>query len=196
MNKHSWRLDNFSNSEAQAKISDLIVFLKQVRSIFFIGSPPAELVLSLIKEVIHFGISYFGSEFQDIQVRNPELKFINPKEKFLTMDGYKEIDTGMTRSVSFSKEKPRIFIDNEALQEFLTNFLQDLIDVEDIFLKEKSVLDFEDLNEILKSRRRMSSKRRPGSSRDLLLLKEVKKLRASLAYYRRAYRRVTRKSRQ
>lgn len=188
------RFDSFeSNSEALSQIDSLLHFLRIARQSFTIGSPPAELVFSLLKENIAFAISFFGSEHFDIQVRNPDLKIVHQKEIFHSLDGTREMDTGFTRSIYIRKRRPQLILMNEAVQEFLTNFLQDLIDVEEIFIKKQISLDFEQLFRLLESSRRKSTSRRPVSS-NKELKQEIAKLKASLFFYRRKLRQVTRKS--
>jgi hypothetical protein len=187
---------NLSSSEDLAEIDELIRSLQGLRYSASFSSPPAELVLSSLKEQLLFGISFFGQEFRDVAKRSPELKIVNVKEIFHSHDGTFERDTGFQKSIYIERRPVRVHLKNEALQEFLTNVFEDLIDIEDMLLKGNIPLDFEDLEKILESRRRESTICRSDSSRIKSLENKIKKLESAIFSLRRRLKRATRNSRK
>jgi len=188
----SWRLDNYSSSESLEKLDDLIHFLNVAKSSYSIGTPPAELVISVLKEVLYYSISFFGQEHLDILRRNPEIKVFYAPEPFRSSDGIRYIDTGLPKSTKRSR-RPRTIFRNEAVQGFLEDFLQDLIDVEEIFIKNESFLGTRELQKVLSSRRRKPAQRQPDSSQLSLMRETLQKRNASISYLRRQLKRVTHK---
>lgn len=190
----NWSPEDFSGSGEQSRISELISILKIARSTSNMSPLPSEVVFLLLKDLIAFAISHFGSEHRDIRVRNPELRIVYRPTMFHSLEGTREIDTGLPKSIKRFARTPQTHLRNEMLEEFFTNILQDIIDVQDIYLKKGISLDFEKLIELLETRRRKPAIRRPDSSVELIssLRKEIRNQKATIFYLRRKITRVTR----
>jgi hypothetical protein len=200
-----WQLGELPSSEAKAMIANLEKFLRIAQFPYTMtGSPPAELLLSVLEEILIYSINSFGTEHFDIRVRNLEMKIVNEPEFFHSQAGGRYIDTGLSRTIHFGR-KPRKVISNEALQEYLTNTLQDLIDIKEILFTEQENPDYEELEKILRSRRRESTSVRPVSSKvqnqflkDKIktLIVEIARLKREISFWRNKFQQVTKKSKQ
>lgn len=139
---------------AKAHLSDLVSFLQHAQFPYSVGTPPADLVVAAIKEILIYSVSLFNGSLMDIRSRNLEMKIINSPERFHTLMGTRYIDTGLSRNVTFGRT-PKYFQSAEVFQEFFENVLQDLIDVENILIeKSQKIADLEELEALLEVRRR------------------------------------------
>lgn len=119
------------------RVNELRKFLLLVQNTqkFSISPPPAELVFSILKEVITFSYRFFGVEHRDILRRNPSLRIVYRKSLFHGADGKREIDTGLPISIK-SSQKVLTRIETR-ISDYLGDFLEEIIELEDSYFKNK-----------------------------------------------------------
>jgi hypothetical protein len=184
--KSFWSKDLFDPFEGEEYrnvdyLTDVLNIVKNIHS-YSVSPPPAEVVFALVKEVLLYARFFFGFEHRDILARNPSLKIVYRKTLFKGPEGYREIDTGLPESIRHSR---RILLRNEPfVEDYFGDVLQDLIELEQSYLKDRLDTFFNERRSTVKGPGRtlvqsQKSFRRKADSRFFYLRRQLRAARQS-----------------